>query len=141
MRDPIDYMTFLPEFEDESTVESTFPIRIGTDPETGSKKLYLEQDLYDTLSAAWWFFDTDAITISVVGGVGGMAIIELIKQHIPEVIASGNISMFEWRVKCMLLMMLILQRAVSIGKFTFEDVGFGESFGNVFGGGTITREQ
>ena len=141
MNDPADYLALLPEFEDESTVENRFPIRVGTDPETGGKKLFLQEDLYDTVSAVRWLFDNNIITITFAGGAGGIVITELIKQHIPELIINASMPMFDVRVRCMVLLMLILQRTVSIGKFAYVDIGFGESFGNAFGGGTITRVQ
>ena len=141
MRDFDDYLTHLPEFEDESTVENKFPIRVGTDPETGRKTLFLQEDFYDAVSAVRWLFDNNIITISFAGEMGGIVITELIKQHIPEIIVHTSMSIIDVRISCVALLMLVLQQVVSIGKFAYVDVGFGESFGNAFGGGTITRAQ
>ena len=138
MRDSAtDVLNLFPEFEENGAVDSKSPIRIKKGPDCDRPKLMLQKDLYNSMWAGRLLFAED-----VVGSMSiwGTPIIPLPEHIVPDATIGVKIAMLKMTIKSIAVAMLLMECAISVGKFAYEHIGFGEGFGMCFGGGTIARE-
>ena len=138
MREPATgILNLFPEFEDLGTVDVKCPIRVKTGPDCDGPKLMLQEHLYNSLWLGWGVFAEDLISMSV----WGIPVTLLPKNIVPDASMELSIAMIKVTMRTIAIVILLLEYAVSIGKFTYQHIGFGEGFGMCFGGGTIAREK
>lgn len=117
-------------------VDELYPIRISRDTD-GEYKILLLDEWYDALKPVYDFFDSISGAAKITNSpirLGAAA--EFFNHLIVEFEARG------WGVAISLFAILkqaALDRAQLV-KFTYEQIGYGERYGESYGGGTTIRE-